>query len=283
LVFGRLRGKKTSTVIQIGDLSKKILAIDEKEFQEVKKVNVDKNVTKISIVHNPPQGQTSGTVKFDVEFYKIEPESKDLLKHITTLTEKTFSQVLWSPNGAFFALANTDKASANLGFLEFGFVKPNNVIEIIKSMKIAYMSNAAWDPSGRCLLTSTETGHYTIWNGLGEQLLKDNAPDLSQILWRPRPKIPITEVKEAEIEKNFKTYSVRMENEDDQIINFVKYETERKRAILKKEFVDYLHQSRKEWEAARRQRIELIGFDDNHLEGLEYEEIIEDEIVLETK
>jgi len=283
LVFSRLKGKKSNTVIQIGDLSKKDLAIDEREFQEVKKVNLDETVTRISVIHNPPQNITSGTVKYDVEMFKIEAEGKSLFKDLGILVDKTLSHVLWSFNGGFFALVNTDKTSANLGFLEFGFIRPNNQLEIIKSMKIAYMSDARWDPSGRCLLTCSETGHYAVWNGLGEQLLKDNAVDLFQTEWRPRPKIPLPEDKEGEITSNFKKITKRFEEEDDKIINFVKYEREKEREKKKTEFLDFLNARRGEWEDARKERIKLLGFDEDNLTDLEYEEIIEDELVIETR
>lgn len=284
LVLGRLKGKKTSTVIQIGDLSsKKELAVDEKEFHDVKKVNFDENVTRISVIHNPPQNITSGTVKYVVDMYKIESEGQKLFKELGVLNDKTLSHVLWSQNGGFFALVNTDKSSANLGFLEFGFFRPNNQLEIIKSTKIAYMNDARWDPSGRCLLTCSDTGHYAVWNGLGEQLLKDNATDLSQIEWRPRPKILLTEEKEAKIAGTFKIYSKKYEEEDDKIINFVKYEKERKRAEMKKEFIDFLNARRADWEDARKERINFLGFDEDNLTDVSYEEIIEDEIFIESK
>ena len=284
LFFGRVKGKKVNTVIQIGDVSKKDIAIEEKEFQDVKKVNIDENVTRISIIHNPPQNVSSGTVKYNVELYKIDPESKNLLKEIGTLTDKTLSQVIWSQNGTFFALVNTDKSSANLGFVEFGYIKPNNQYEILKSTKIAYMNYAAWDPSGRCLLTCSDTGHYTVWNGLGEQLYKDNASDLSQIEWRPRPKISLPEEKEQEIIQNLKKkYAKKYEEEDDKIINYVKYEKERNRAEKKREFVEFLAHGRNIWDNSRKERIELLGFDEDHLDDLELDEIIEEQIVVETK
>jgi uncharacterized protein with WD repeat len=286
LILGRLVGKKsTSTVVQIGDLSQKSLAVDEKEFSDVRRVNLDENITRISVIHNPPQNITSGTIKYSVEMLKIETETKakSLFTPIGTLVDKTLSHVLWSSNGNFFALVNTDESSANLGFLEFGAIKPNNSLEIIKSMKIPYMNFSAWDPSGRCLLTSTATGHYTIWSGLGEQLLKDNALDLRQISWRPRPTIPLSDDRQKDIVAKLKVNAVRYEKEDDMIKNAVKYEEERKRKEMRKRFEEYMALKRKEWTDSRKDRFELLGFDEDNLDDLEYEEIIEEEFVIDTK
>jgi len=110
----------------------------------------------LSVISNPASGVASGTVRFEVKIYKIEEGTKDLLKEIGTLSDKLLSHVLWSSNGAFFALVNTDKNSANIGFLEFGLLKQNNALDIVKSTKVSYMNYAEWDPSGRCLVTGNE-------------------------------------------------------------------------------------------------------------------------------
>ena len=99
---------------------------------------------------------------------------------IGSFTDKPVSHVLWSPSGTFFALVNTDKFSAKIGFLEFGFIKGNN-LEIIKSTKIPYMINASWDSSGRYLCTSSNKGHYTIWTAFGEPIIKDNFTEITQV------------------------------------------------------------------------------------------------------
>jgi translation initiation factor 3 subunit B len=284
LVLGRQAAKKTtSIVVQVGDLSQKILSVDDREFSDVRRVNVDDNGARLSVIHNPPQGVTSGTIKFSVEMLKIEADKAKMFVDLTQLHDKTLSHVLWSSNGNFFALVNTDKASANIGFLEFGAIKKNNQLEIFKSLKVPYMNFAQWDPSGRCLLTCTETGHFSVWNGLGEQLFKDSALDLNQITWRPRPKIFIAEDKEKTIVSKMKELEAKYEKEDDMIQNKKKYEDLKIRKEKKQAFEEYMIAKRKEWFEAKKERRELLGFDEENLDELEYEEIIEEEFVIDSR
>lgn len=71
------------------------------------------------------------------------------------------------------------------------------------------MNKAEWDSSGRCMMITSETGHFSVWNCLGNQLLKDTMTNLQQVLWRPRPKL-ITDKKEQEIIANIKNYTKRL-------------------------------------------------------------------------
>ena len=123
-----------------------------------------------------------GTIRYNVDLYRVDFTTQGrFLERICTLPDKTLSHVLWAQNGIFFALVNTDKMSANIGFLEFGFIKNNNTVEITGQQKYPYMVDAQWDPSGRCLATISEKGHYQIWTAYGDSLFKDKLTNLSQV------------------------------------------------------------------------------------------------------
>jgi len=174
VIFNKVKSKnKSSTVIQVAELSPQNIAIEEHEFDDVKCVNIDDNRKKLAVVSLDPSNKDvqSGTIRYNVEIFRIESDLKGKFLHkIGTLADKILSHVAWAPNGIFFALVNTDKFSANIGFLEFAFIKGANSLEITKSTRVAYMMQASWDPAGRCLATVDKEGHYTIWAGTGEVL-----------------------------------------------------------------------------------------------------------------
>lgn len=286
VVFNKLKGKKTSTVIQIGDLSVPTIPVEEHEFQDVKCVNIDDNARRVAVVSIDPSQKDvqSGTIRFNVELFRVEDELKGkFLQKVGVLPERTLSHVLWSPNGTFFALVNTDKLSANIGYLEFAFIKNANTVESIKNLKFPYMINAAWDPSGRCLITQSEKGHFAIWTAYGESIYKDNFTDLSQLIWRPKPKVVLPAEIEKDINENLKKYSKMFEEEDYNILNKEKIEKEQKRKQKLDEFTAYLKKKRAQWEATKDERIRLLGFDEENLTDLVWEEIVESEEPLDTK
>jgi len=53
LVLGRLKAKKTiNYAVQIGDITKKDILVTEKEFEIVKKINIDSDGTRLAVIHN---------------------------------------------------------------------------------------------------------------------------------------------------------------------------------------------------------------------------------------
>ena len=58
------------------------------------------------------------------------------------------------------------------------------------------------------MMVASDAGHFSIWDALGHQVIKDTMPSIQQVLWRPRPRL-ITEKKELEITNNIKNYTKR--------------------------------------------------------------------------
>lgn len=290
LVFNKLKGKKGSTVLQIGEIGSQTISIEEHEFNDVKCVNIDDEAKKIAIVI-PDPAQTnvqSGTIRYNVDIYRIDEQSKGkVFQKVGSLTDKTLSHVVWAVNGTFFALVNTDKMSANIGFLEFAFIKSNqkgeHSLEVIKNHKIPYMIYAAWDPSGKSLVTFTEKGHYIIWNGYGEPIYKDNLPVLNQILWRPKPRVVLPAPNLSKILKDFKKVTEKYEQDDDKIINAEEYAKKKVREEQTQAFVAYLSKKRTQWQQTKQKRVGLLGFDEDYLENLVRDEIVESKELVELK
>jgi len=278
-----IKSKKTSTVIQIGDIRYNNVTVEEHEFPDGRIVNVDETGKKIAVLSLDPNQKDAQLAGYTVDLFRTDEEIRGkYFQKIGTLTDKPISQVLWAPSGTFFALANTDKFSAKIGFLEFGFIK-GSTLEIIKQTKVAYMTSAAWDTAGRYLFTSTSKGYYTIWTAFGDPILKDNFADINQIQWRPKPKHLLSEETEAQISNNLKKYTKRFEEEDDRIINEDKYKKAEIRKKQKEDFEKLLVKKKKSWEDSKKVRVNLIGFDEDNLPELVTDEIIEGEEPLETK
>jgi translation initiation factor 3 subunit B len=278
-----VKNKKISTVIQIGDIRHNNVTVEEHEFPEGKVVSVDESGRKIAILSKDMNEKDAQLTGYTVDLYRTDEEIRGkYFQKIGTFSDKPVSHVLWSSNGTFFALVNTDKTSAKIGFLEFGFIKGNN-LEIIKSTKIPYMIQAAWDASGRYLCTSSSKGHYTIWTAFGEPIIKDNFTEITQIQWRPKPKVILPEELESTLAANLKKYSKKFEDEDDRILNEDKYKKEEIKKKQKEEFEAILASKRKAWEQSKKVRIQLLGFDEDNLVDTVYDEIIEGEEPLDTK
>lgn len=278
-----VKNKKFSTVIQIGEIKHNNVTVEEHEFTDAKTVNVDESGKKIAVLSQDPSAKDAQLIGYTVELYRTDEEIRGkYLQKIGTLPEKPVSHVLWSPSGTFFALVNTDKLSAKIGFLEFGFIKGNN-IEIIKNTRIPYMIQASWDASGRFLCTSSSKGHYTIWTAFGEPIIKDNFTEITQIQWRPKPKIILPEETESKINSGLKQYSKKFEDEDDRILNEDKYKKEEIRKKQKEEFEKLMVKKKKFWEDKKKERVQLLGFDEDNMADLVTDEIIEGEEPIDTK
>jgi len=280
-----LKNKKFSTVIQVGDIKHNIVTVEEHEFPDAKVVNVDDSGRKIAVLSVDPTNRDApaGLYGYNIEIFKTDEEVRGkYLQKIGDLTDKYASHVLWSPNGNFFAIVNTDKLSAKIGTLEFGFIKANT-LEIIKATKFNYMNYAAWDASGRHLVSASNKGAYTIWTAFGEAVIKDTFNEITQVQWRNKPKLLLPAEVESTLTAKLKEYSKKFEEDDDRILNEDKYKKEEVRKKNLADFTGFIQQKRKVWTEAKEERVKLLGFDEDHLQNTVQEEIIEAEEPITTK
>lgn len=89
-----------------------------------------------------------------------------------------------------------------------------------------YMSDAAWDPSGKFLLTASYTTKtYTIWNCFGKMIFKDTIlKDVIRIDWRPRLHVKISESTLKKIDQDLENIYAKYRDQDDKILNKAKHE-----------------------------------------------------------
>jgi len=80
-----------------------------------------------------------------------------------------------------------------------------------------------------------------------------------------------------------KKLTEKYELEDDKIRNALKYEIERIKKEKRDAFVKYLEDKEKEWIETKAERVALLGFDEDYPNDMEYEEVVEEETVLDTK
>jgi len=80
-----------------------------------------------------------------------------------------------------------------------------------------------------------------------------------------------------------KKLTEKYELEDDKIRNALKYEIERIKKEKRDAFVKYLEDKEKEWIETKPERVALLGFDEDYPNDMEYEEVVEEETVLDTK
>jgi len=280
-----LKNKKTSTVIQVGDIRHNMVTVEEHEFPDAKVVNVDESGRKIAVLSVDPANRDApaGLYGYNIEIFKTDEEVRGkYLQKIGDLTDKYASHVAWSPNGNFFAIVNTDKLSAKIGTLEFGFIKANT-LEIIKATKFNYMHYAAWDASGRYLVSSSSKGAYTISTAFGEAIIKDTFNEITQVQWRNKPKLLLPAEVEEKLNSKLKEYSKKFEEDDDRIINEDKYKKEEIKKKNLEDFLGLLNQKRKVWVEAKAERVKLLGFDEDNVPNTVQEEIIESEEPVNTR
>ena len=116
---------------------------------------------------------------------------------------------------------------------------------MIKEQKMIYMSDAAWDPSGKFLLTASYTTKtYTIWNCFGKMIFKDTVIFIFQILkdviridWRPRLHFKISESTLKKIDQDLENIYAKYRDQDDKILNKAKHEQAAREMALKKEVI----------------------------------------------
>eukprot|EP01016_Furgasonia_blochmanni_P006122 TRINITY_DN1243_c0_g1_i3.p1 TRINITY_DN1243_c0_g1~~TRINITY_DN1243_c0_g1_i3.p1 ORF type:complete len:815 (+),score=365.10 TRINITY_DN1243_c0_g1_i3:96-2540(+) len=292
----RLKNKKPMfDMIHVGYFKKNEIDISDKEYGEkVRNIIPDASARRLAVVlpeiDPSKENVASGQLKYDINILKIDEENNTLhIRDLGRLSKRVSSEVYWSSSGLFFTVANTEQSNPNLGQIEFCYLKsltspPFAQIESCKTTTVNYLTQVAWDPSGRFLTTfSARTGTYTIWNGFGETIYRDTLNDLTQLLWRPRPRSLLTPEKEAELAANLKNATKKYEEYDDKIVNAHKYEMERKRKEKKEEFLTYLKTKKAAWENSREERSQLLGFDEDNLTDITIDEIIESEEILDSK
>jgi len=141
------------------------------------------------------------------------------------LPSNSFNNFFWAPEGQYFVCAGMGQ-----GDLLFGWMTPDNKMEILHKDEHFMLTDVSWDPSSRFVITavtqpmqnelggfkySMEAG-YAIWTFQGRVLYRQQKEKLWQISWRPHPPSLMNESEHAKLRKNIRQYSKKYDALDDQ-------------------------------------------------------------------
>lgn len=283
------KSKKPSYLIHIADFSKKNIEVNDMDIQQkLKSFAFEfKNQRFAAIVATDPHDSQS--TNSEVIFYAIE-KSTFSIREIGKYGKNKAAEIMFSPNASFFVLFNRDQKSPYEGYIEFGYFvqsKDKLPIEFIPPEKnMNGLAFCNWDSTGRLFITGTKQtsgkkSNITIFNGCGEQLFSESFTGIDTLLWRYKPKNLISPEKEEEIFANYKEYKKTYADQDDRVLNKMKYEKEEKRKEMQKSFLEFINKKRKEWDDSRDARIKIKGYDEDNLTDFTNDEIIEKEELIE--
>lgn len=141
------------------------------------------------------------------------------------LPSNSFNNFFWAPEGQYFVCAGMGQ-----GDLLFGWMTPDNKMEILHKDEHFMLTDVSWDPSSRFVITavtqpmqnelggfkySMEAG-YAIWTFQGRVLYRQQKEKLWQISWRPHPPSLMNESEHVKLRKNIRQYSKKYDALDDQ-------------------------------------------------------------------
>jgi translation initiation factor 3 subunit B len=157
--------------------------------------------------------------------------TEDGFRLIKLLEKKTSNGVFWSPKGRHVVLVTLrsqtcwdiefwDLDLETAATIKAGATELGANVQMISAHEHFGITDIEWDPTGRYVMTSASSWRHTmengydIWDFRGEQLQKQLIERFKQILWRPRPKLLLSEEQQRKIRRNLKDYSKEFELED---------------------------------------------------------------------
>lgn len=230
--------KSTFSILEIYRLTEKDYPVDVIELKDnvisfAWEPNGDRFV---SISLHDAQNQALNTSRNTVSFYALERE-KGLLggwKEASKFENRGSHNIHWSPYGRFLVTTNFKAGKPIIEFWDVDYEgqRPSGSSGIVVNTGLPAkpvllttvehfgVSDIAWDPSGRYLVTSSsiygKSGSYgyKMWAVTGQPLWEENIDKLKAFLWRPRPASILPKEKVAEISKSLKKYAAEFERED---------------------------------------------------------------------
>ncbi|KAI0981772.1 hypothetical protein GJ496_003963 [Pomphorhynchus laevis] len=188
------------------------------------------NGNRFIIIHEVSPGKTK------VNFYKVSTAGIEDLKELNV----DVNHAEWSPINSFLALASfRGRLSHRIYFID------TSDLSVMAEEDHHMMSQIAWDPTGRYLVScayssfqTTDAG-YIIWSFQGRKLSVVQLSDFTQFLWRPRHPSLLTEDKLKEIKKSFKQYCVKFKELDEISASKLTSEQRYTRQRLAEEFAQF--------------------------------------------
>uniref|UniRef100_A0A7R9YYS4 Eukaryotic translation initiation factor 3 subunit B n=1 Tax=Chlamydomonas euryale TaxID=1486919 RepID=A0A7R9YYS4_9CHLO len=154
-----------------------------------------------------------------VTFYSMRDDKGRLssVRLLGTVPGKSCNSIFWSPAGKNIVLAGLKGMNGQLEFFNV------DEMETMATAEHFMATDVEWDPTGRYVATSVTTIHqmengFKMWSFHGRLLYEASKDRLYQLSWRPRLPSMLSAEKEAEIQKNLKSYSKRYDEEDENLL-----------------------------------------------------------------
>ncbi|RSH90247.1 Translation initiation factor 3 subunit b [Saitozyma podzolica] len=179
---------------------------------------------------NYGQGVPGVVIKYNVDFYQPDPKKGDftLIKHFEG---KLANTLVWSPKGRHILFATIGSSTKyDIEFYDLDFtiddnpnrreVEPGANVQLLGTGEHYGITDIAWDPSGRYVVSSASSWRqtpepgFTIWDFKGQQLAHSSLDKFKQFLWRPRPPTLLSKDAQRKVRKELKEHSRVFDEED---------------------------------------------------------------------
>jgi len=188
---------------------------------------------------------------------------------LSTIENKSFNQIHWSPTGNFIVLASVGENAS--GALEFYDVENDASMSSTEHYRCNFVT---WDPSGRLFASAVtqpiEGAHYRfqvengyhLWTFQGKNVYRCQCDNFYQFLWRPRPASLLSAEQKRKVVKNLRKYERAFDKEDREKERRVERKALREKIRLKKRFRALMHAKKDKYKSEKEERIALYnGYD----------------------
>eukprot|EP00891_Asterochloris_glomerata_P006248 jgi/Astpho2/6248/Aster-03652 len=151
--------------------------------------------------------------------YAMRQDLKSSVRGVSLVGSQPSKQancMFWSPQGKYMVLAGLKGMNGQLEFFNVDDFEPMSAAEHFMC------TDVEWDPTGRFVATSVGHIHqmengFNVWLFNGTELHAQKKERFLQFSWRPRPDTLLSPEQEAAIQKDFKKFSKKYQEEDELI------------------------------------------------------------------
>merc|ERR1719235_1262523 len=210
--------KKGASNIEIFRIRERNIPVDVVEVKDtVKGFYWESKGSRFAVLTTDEAG-----LKPKLTFYSLNNDKIDCV-FTFDLPSNSFNSFFWAPDGQYFVVA-----AISGGDLLWGCLNHDNKFEVLYKDEHFMLTDVAWDPSSRYVLTAVtqpikdqigafkyqmEAG-FSIWTFQGRALYKCQKEKLWNIEWRPHPPSALSVEKQLDIRKNLKQYSKKYDDVD---------------------------------------------------------------------
>jgi translation initiation factor 3 subunit B len=185
-------------------------------------------------------------------FYTIDAK---FINKTDTLEKRQASRLLWASRGRFIVIYSPGSVGV------FEFYDAESKFTMAKDRHHDMCTNAAWDPTGRYLVTyisywkvkTIELG-FKFWSLKGQEIIDIPKTAFYQFLWRPRPSTLLSSAQKKELEDKLVHLEKKFKLEDEEKEEERSKGWRKERKHLKDKFYELMRQKKKEYESDEKWR-----------------------------